>query len=49
MEDHWPKSMFRGTGYKKKYGPRLCSIECWEKFHTERIPGLDFCIKRKRR
>jgi len=49
MEDHWPKSMFRGKGYKKNYGPRLCSAECWEKFHAERISGLDFATKRTRR
>ena len=29
--------------------PRLCSDECWEKFHTTRIHGLDFNQRRTRR
>ena len=29
-------------GWAKESQPRLCSTECWNRFHTMRIHGLDF-------
>lgn len=32
----------RGDGYMGKYHPRLCSQACFDKYHKERIHGLDY-------
>lgn len=40
-QPHWPKTT-RATGYQRALHPRLCSEACFEYFHTNRIPGLDF-------
>jgi len=45
----WPAGMNRGGGYMTEFHPRLCSPECWDKFHTERIPGLDFSVRKRMR
>ena len=29
-------------GWANECQPHICSKECWVKFHTQRIPGLDF-------
>lgn len=40
IEPHWP-FITRATGFKRDFYPRLCSRQCWDIFHTMRIPSLD--------
>lgn len=42
-EPHWPQTN-RSSGYQKEQHPRLCSDACFQYFHINRIPGLDFEI-----
>ena len=44
---HWP-STNRARGFAKDFHPRLCSIECFNFFHTHNIKGLDYARKRQR-
>ena len=39
-QSRWPKTI-RAKGYQLKLHPRLCSQECFDYFHTYRIPDLD--------
>ena len=39
----WPKTN-RASGFQCRLHPRLCSVQCFEYFHTHRIPGLDFNV-----
>ena len=43
---NWPKTN-RATGFQKLSHPRLCSLECFEYFHTHNIKGLDYAVVRK--
>lgn len=45
---NWPKTN-RATGFQKLSHPRLCSLECFEYFHTHNIKGLDYAVPRKRK
>ena len=38
--------MNHGGGYMTEFHP---SPECWDKFHTERIAGLDFSVRKRMR
>ena len=44
---NWP-STNRAKGFAKAYHPRLCSVKCFELFHTQNIRDLDYLRKRQR-
>lgn len=44
----WPQTN-RATGFRRLSHPRLCSEECFKYFHTHRIAGLDYGVKKSRR
>ena len=44
----WPQTN-RVTGFRRLSHPRLCSSDCFTYFHTHRIPGLDYGVKKSRR
>ena len=46
--DNWTYKT-RGDGYMSKYHPRLCSSDCFVKYHTTRINGLDYNQRKARR